>query len=79
MHEIAQGCVKNKDQDEAVRVPVTITEAAEMTLCPNEEEDAYHKMACLERRCAQCGVHLMELLPEEASNEGVVMWRRLNR
>lgn len=42
----------------------------------NEEEDAYHKMGCLERRCAQCGVHLMELLSEEASNEGVVIWRR---
>lgn len=39
--------LKNKDQDEAVCVPVTITEAAKMTLCPNEEEDAYHKMACL--------------------------------
>ncbi|XP_044165992.1 uncharacterized protein LOC114951811 [Acropora millepora] len=42
----------------------------------NEEEDAYHKMACLERRCVQCGVHLMELLPEEASNEGAVIWSR---
>lgn len=42
----------------------------------NEEEDTYHKMACLERRCTQCGVHLMELLPEDASNEGVVIWRR---
>lgn len=68
--------LKTKDQDEAVRVPVTITEAAEMTLCPNEEGHAYHKMACLERKCGQCGVHLMELLPEEESNEGVVIWRR---
>ena len=65
--KLRKAVLKNKDQDEAVRVPVTITEAAEMTLCPNEEEDAYHKMACLERRCAQCGVHLMEPLPEEAS------------
>ena len=47
-----------------------------MSLCPKEEEDAYHKMACLERKCDQCGVHLMELLPEEESNEGVVIWRR---
>ena len=66
---------KNKDQDEAVCVPVTITEAAEMALCPNEE-DAHHKMACLERKWDQCGVHLIELLPKEESNEGVVIWRR---
>jgi len=68
-----RGVLTNKDQDEAVHVPVTITEAAEMTLCPKEEKDAYHKMACLERKCDQCGVHLMDLLPKEESNEGVVI------
>lgn len=46
--KFSKAVLKTKDQDEAVRVPVTITEAAEMTLCPNEEGHAYHKMACLE-------------------------------
>lgn len=71
-----KAALKNKDQDEGLHVPATVTEAAEMTLCPKAEEDPYHKMACLERECDQCGVHLMKLLPEEESNEGKVIWKR---
>ena len=67
--------LKGKDQEEGIPVPVTLTEAVEMTLCPNVEGDVYHKMACLERECDQCGVHHMKLLPEEESNEGTVIWR----
>ena len=41
--KLCKAVLKNKDRDEAVCVPLTIAEAAEVTLCPNEE-DAYHKM-----------------------------------
>ena len=69
-----KAALKERDHD-GVNVLATITEAAELTLCPKAEEDPYHKLACLERECEHCGVHLMKLLPEEESNEGTVIWR----
>lgn len=70
-----KAALKERDH-ESVNVLATITEAAELTLCPKAEEDPYHKLACLERECEHCGVHLMKLLPEEESIEGTVIWRR---
>lgn len=68
--------LKIKDQDEVVRVFVIIIEVVEMILCFNEEGYVYYKMVCLERKCGQCGVYLMELFLEEEFNEGVVIWRQ---
>ncbi|KAK2558930.1 hypothetical protein P5673_018548 [Acropora cervicornis] len=56
--KLCKAVLKNKDRDEAVCVPLTIAAAAE-------------KMHIT--KCNQCGVHFMELLPEEESNEGVVI------
>jgi len=54
----------------------SVTEAAELTLCPKQDDDAYHKIECLERRCSECGVDKLKLLPEELSDEGSVRWSR---
>ena len=57
-----------------IQVPVTLSEAVDSTLCPKPEGASFHNIKCLQRECAQCGVDLFTLLPEESADEGSVRW-----
>ena len=67
---------KNPELESSVSVPKTVTEAATLTLCPKPEGSMFHNIKCLERQCSECGVHKLQLLPEENSDDGLVHWSR---
>ena len=75
LHEVPKGFVKkNPELENSVSVPKTVTEAATLTLCPKPEGRMFHNIKCLERQCSECGVHKLQLLPEENSDDGLVHW-----
>ena len=59
-------------------IPLTLTEAVNVTLCPKPEDNSHHKLKCLTRECSNCGVNELELLPEETSEAPTeeVTWKR---
>ena len=65
---------KNPELESSVSVPKTVTEAATLTLCPKPEGSMFHNIKCLERQCSECGVHKLQLLPEENSDDSLVHW-----
>ena len=72
-----QGIVKETDlSHDEYPVLKTVTEAAEKTLCPRQEDKLFHNIKCLERECDSCGVDALPLLPEETTTEGSVHWSR---
>ena len=70
-----QGIAKEADNNEYA-VLKNVTEAAEKTLCPKQEDKLFHNIKCLERQCDLCGVNALPLLPEEMATEGSVRWSR---
>ena len=57
----------------------SLTELADVTLCPKDCQDSVHKMDCLNRTCGYCGVQNFALLPEEIDKSNTapdVKWDR---
>lgn len=52
----------------------SLTEVAEKTLHPKEENIIYHQIECWEWNCESCSIDKLQLLPEENSQEGTVHW-----
>lgn len=72
-----QGIVKETDlSHDEYPVLKTVTEAAEKTLCPRQEDKLLHNIKCLERECNSCSGDSLPLLPEESTTEGSVHWSR---
>jgi hypothetical protein len=48
------------------------------TLCPKHDNEEYCNINCLERNCTECGVHKLQLLPEEldTSEARTVTWEK---
>ena len=46
------------------RVYESVTDMCNESLC-EADTGGYHKLTCLKRDCAACGVQLIELMPEE--------------
>lgn len=56
-------------------LPMSLSKAVEMTLCPKPEGSEFHKFGCINRTCDTCGTHLFRLLPEESSGSELVEWK----
>ena len=73
--KFCQGIAKEADNNEYA-VLKNVTEAAEKTLCPIQEDKLFHYIKCLERQCDLCRVDALPLLPEEMATAGSVRWSR---
>ena len=73
--------VKGKPQTEQEMYPVYehLSELVEQTMCNKAEGASYHRLACINRECEDCGVANCTLMPEEedtSQTSSDVKWER---
>lgn len=72
--------LKGKPEAERKRYPVFehITDLVEETMC-NKGDAPYHKLACIDRQCEDCGIEKLQLLSEEKDTSlsaSLVTWEK---
>lgn len=57
------------EREQVAPIYTHLTDLVDKTLCPKIEGNQFRSKTCCDRECVNCGVSLLQFLPEEESTE----------